>query len=116
MLPVNPNQQNEPEVTKAVGTQDPFSVGRVGISPLTFSGVMLAQAHVEAMQTWAMRRTKLQIDDDLDRSYQGVLTAWVPERVRRPFNPWYHTYSATLTVLAMRAPGGDVEYGDWTSL
>jgi hypothetical protein len=116
---VNPNDGGSPAITKTVATNNPigpgrhavFSEGRIQVGPQEFSGVILNQTQFETMELWALKRTLLQVEDDLGRKFQGSLSSWSPHRVRKPFNPWYHTYSATLTVTAMTTANGTVRFG-----
>ncbi len=116
---INPNEGGSPTVSKQVATNVPmgpsrravFSEGRLSVTDMTFGGVIITQTHFEAMQQWALKRTLLQLDDDLGRTFQGVLSSFSPTRSRRAFNPWYHTYSATFGITAMRSASGAVLYG-----
>lgn len=87
--------------------------GQNSASTITFSGVILDQDHFEAMEYWFQKRVMLEIRDDLGRRYRGILSGWVPQRPRRTYNFWYHTYSATFTVSAARNANGQNIYGDW---
>ena len=118
-MEINPNSGGTVGFSKAVATDNPIgpgrrpilSEGRIQPGPMEFSGVILTQAQLENMETWALKRTLIQIEDDLGRTYQGVLSSWTPTRDRRAFNYWYHTYSATLTVSAIKTAGGSTLFG-----
>ena len=118
-MEINPNDGGTPGFMKAVAVNNPigpgrraiFSEGRIQPDPMEFSGVILTQTQLENMQTWALKRTLIQIEDDLFRTFQGVLSVWKPQRSRRAFNPWYHTYSATLTITAMETSSGAPLFG-----
>lgn len=120
-MEINPNDGGTVGVTKQVATNNPigpgrraiFSEGRIAIDPMEFSGVILTQGQLENMELWALKRTLLQIEDDLGRTFQGVLSSWKPHRVRKPYNPWYHQYTATFTVTAMMTEGGSVRFGSF---
>lgn len=116
---INPNEGGTPTITKQISTNVPmgpnrrtvFSEGRLSITDMNFGGVILTQTQLEAMELWALKRTLLQLDDDLGRTFQGVLSSFSPTRSRRAFNPWYHTFTATFGITAMRNASGAVLYG-----
>lgn len=116
---VNPNEGGTPSISKQLATNMPlgpgrrsvFSEGRLSVTDMQFGGVILTQTQLEAMEQWFLKRTLIQIDDDLGRTYQGALNSFSASRVRRAFNPWYHTYSASLDVTFMSNASGVVLYG-----
>lgn len=118
-LAINPNQGGSPGIEKNVGSVHPLAPNRRAImyegsgfpSDLTFSGVILTKDHFEALESWAMKRTLIQITDDLGRVFQGVFKSFSPSRDRRAYNYWYHTYSATFALTGMKNVSGTVVYG-----
>ncbi len=119
VVEINPNDGGSISLNKAVATHNPIgpgrrtilSEGRITPGPQEFSGSILTQEHFEALEEWALKRTLIQVEDDLGRKFQGVLTSWQPHRVRRTFNPWYHTYSAVVTVSAFTTAAGVTRFG-----
>jgi len=116
---VNPNSGGSPQVTKQMSALSNTGPGRAPIlqegqsdpPTLQFSGVILTQAHYEALEDWYDRKILLELTDDLRREFTGVLTGFAPDRIRRPFNEWYHTYSATFAVYSYRNASGRDVYG-----
>lgn len=85
--------------------------GRSSAPVLDFSGQILTQTHLEAMEIWFSKRILLRIDDDLGRQYFGVFNKFTPKRVRRASNFWYHTYDAEMTVSGYKNTSGQWVYG-----
>jgi len=119
-LAINPNQGGSPGVDKSVNAVHVLAPNRRAIvwegtakpSNMEFSGVIITQAHLEMLELWAVKRTLVQITDDLGRIYQGVIAAFHPTRERRAFNYWYHTYQMTFMPTAMKNASGTVVYGE----
>jgi hypothetical protein len=116
---INPNEGGSPTVQKnmtALSNVGPsrgaiLQEGQSSAPELTFSGVILTQAHYEALEYWFDKRIAIEITDDLGRKFRGVFSRWEPSRTRRAFNPWYHTYSAGFTVAGYKSASGVVRYG-----
>lgn len=118
---VNPNAGGSPGTEKAMTQNVTTGPRRTGIlqegqySPpsISFSGVILTQAHYEAMEDWFTRRVLLEMRDDLGRRFVGVFSSWQPERVYKASNAWYHTYQATFLAAAYRNASGVSRYGKY---
>lgn len=117
---INPNDGGTPTATKNVTTlaagsgADGGAVVQEGamIAPeMSFSGVILAQSHLEAFERWFNKRILIEITDDLGRSFRGVFTKWEPQRSYRPRNPWFHTFSAGFTLVGYKNASGEELYG-----
>lgn len=116
---VNPNDGGSPVVQKQMNISSNAGPNRGAIlqegqsSPpeLSWSGVILSQQHLEALEEWYDRRVLIELKDDLGRTFQGVFTGFSPQRVRKASNFWYHTYSATFTVYGYRNAVGKIRYG-----
>lgn len=116
---VNPNQGGSPQVTKNLNIAYNVGPNRGGILQegqstvpvLTFSGLLLTQTHYEAMETWFDKRVLIELKDDLGRTFRGVFSSFNPTRVRKPFNPWYHTYDAAFTCHGYKNASGQIRYG-----
>lgn len=116
---INPNDGGTPTVIKNILMSQTVGPNRVNIlqegqsqAPLLdFSGVILTQTQLEAMEDWFNRRILIKVTDDLGREFYGVFSTWTPKRVRRSSNPWYHTYDAEFTLSAYRNASGDWMYG-----
>lgn len=118
-MPVNPNEGGSPTIEKemnALSNAGPYlgailQEGRTSVPKLSFSGVILAQDHYEDLERWHLKRVLLDLDDDLGRTFRGVLVSFSPQRTRRAFNPWYHTYTAEFVAWAYRNASGQVLFG-----
>lgn len=80
---------------------------------LSFSGTILTREHLEALETWHMKRILIELTDDLGRKYRGVFSGFTPQRVRKVSNFWYHTYDATFTVLAYKTASDVIMFGEF---
>jgi len=118
-LDVNPDEGGSPKVTKQMAVQSNTGPGRAPIlqegqtdpPTLSFSGAILTQGHYEALEYWHDRRVMLELTDDLNRVFRGVLTSFSPERTRRAFNVWFHRYSAEFSVFSYVNASGIPVYG-----
>lgn len=118
-LDINPNDGGTPNVTKNVTMSQNTGPNRVNIiqegqsqAPvLGFSGVILTQEHLEAMEMWYDRRVFIKVSDDLGREFYGVFNKFAPHRQRRASNFWYHTFDAEFTLSAYRNASGNWLYG-----
>lgn len=116
---INPNDNGAVTISKNMLMSNNTGPNRVNIvqegqsqaPTLDFSGVILTQTHLEAMEKWFDRRALIKVTDDLGREYYGVFNKWAPRRVRRASNPWYHSYDAEFTLSAYRNASGDWLYG-----
>lgn len=116
---INPNEGGSPQVSKNMNIVYNVGPNRGGIlqegqstAPmLNFSGLIITQEHYEALETWFDKRVLIELTDDLGRTFRGVFSAFDPQRARRPFNPWYHTYSAQFTVYGYKNASGQIRYG-----
>jgi hypothetical protein len=119
---INPNEGGSPTVEKTLAITSNTGPNRGAIvqegqsSPpqMQFSGVILVQEHFEALEAWFDRRILIEITDDLGRKFRGVFSGWAPQRIRRAFNPWYHQYQATFTILGYKTASGVVRFGKFT--
>jgi hypothetical protein len=116
---INPNEGGSPTVQKNMTVLTNVGPTRGAIlqegaatpPELQFSGIILTQTHYEAMEYWFDKRVQLEITDDLGRKFRGIFSRWEPQRTRRAFNPWYHTYTAGFTVAGYKNASGLVRYG-----
>jgi hypothetical protein len=126
-MEVNPNTGGALQYSKTVNIAMTSGPSRVGIAQeggnssgsgssnsvavLSFSGVILTQTQLEAMEHWFDKRILMQITDDLGRQYFGVFSQFNPQRQRKASNFWYHTYDAQMTVVAYKNASGAWVYG-----
>lgn len=125
-FPINPNTGGTPTITKTINTISSgagsnkgiiLQEGQSGVAEMSFSGVILTQGHLEALERWFDKRALLEIRDDLGRRFRGVFSTFDPSREYRSRNPWYHTFSAKFIVSGYRTapslehPEGEDRYG-----
>lgn len=116
---INPNEGGSPTIQKNMTVLSNVGPNRGAIlqegnatpAELNFSGVILTQTQYELMEYWFDKRLALEITDDLTRKFRGIFSRWEPQRIRRAFNPWYHTYNAGFTVAGYKNASGQVRYG-----
>lgn len=116
---INPNEASSALMEKAIAASANagpkrgviLQEGRMSAPALQFSGVVLEQAHLEAMEYWYAKRILLDLDDDLGRRFRGIFASYQPERPYRSRNFWYHTFSATFQASAYRNASNQVIYG-----
>lgn len=116
---INPNDAGSPSFDKAISVSKVsgpnempiIQEGAPGAATMTFSGVILEQAHYEALEIWFRKRILIRVQDDLGRHFYGVFSRWAPHRQRRSHNYWYHTYDAEMTILAYYNASGQRIYG-----
>lgn len=116
---VNPNDGGSPQVQKNMTILQSSGPNRMNlvmegnstVPTIAFSGVILTQAHYQAMELWFDRRVLIRLLDDLNRTFYGVFSKWTPKRSRRALNPWYHTYDAEFHVTAYINASGQRVYG-----
>lgn len=121
-LPINPNDGGSPAIEKALSIQTnvgPYrggiiQEGALSIPTLSFSGVILTQDHYELLEAWHLKRVLIDLDDDIGRTFRGVFSTFSPERQRRAYNPWYHTYSAQFAAWGYRNASGVVMFGSFS--
>jgi len=118
-LAVNPNEGGTPTIQKNISIQNNvgptrgaiLQEGQNGAPEMSFSGIILEQAHLEALEFWFDKRIPIEITDDLGRKMRGIFSRWEPTRARRAFNPWYHTYTAGFILAGYKNANGVVRYG-----
>lgn len=116
---INPNDGGTPSVQKNITASQStgpnrnpiLQEGNSAAPQMPFSGVILTQEHLEALETWFDRRVFIKLTDDLGREFYGVFSRLDPRRVRRASNFWYHTFDAELTIAAYRNASGQWMYG-----
>lgn len=116
---INPNEGGTPTIQKNFTIQTNAGPNRGAIvqegqstpPELAFSGVILTQPHLEALELWFDKRILIDINDDLGRVFRGVFSRWEPQRERRAYNYWYHTFSAGFIVAGYKTASGKVRFG-----
>jgi len=118
-MEINPNDGGSPEITKQMAILQSSGPNRMNLvqegnsttPTINFSGVILEQGHYENLEYWFDKRVLIKLVDDLNRTFYGVFSKFAPKRIRRPNNPWYHTYDAEFTVTAYVNASGQRVYG-----
>lgn len=116
---INPSDGGSPTAAKSIVLSQNLGPnrgvilqeGKTGVPTLQFSGTILTQEHYETLESWYTKKVVLRLYDDLGRHFRGIFSAFAPQRVRRPFNPWYHTYSGEFQCMAYANASGVVVYG-----
>lgn len=116
---INPNEGGSPAIQKNIAVATNVGPNRGAIlqegqntAPiLSFSGLIITQTHYEALETWFDKKVLLELTDDLGRTFRGVFSAFDPTRIRKPFNPWYHSYTAQFTCFGYKNASGQIRYG-----
>lgn len=119
VMEINPNDGGAITIQKNILMSQTVGPNRVNIlqegtsqAPvITFSGVILTQEQLEAMERWFDRRVFIRMTDDLGRQYFGVFSKWSPRRQRRASNFWYHSYDAEFTISGYMNASGQWVYG-----
>lgn len=116
---INPNDGGSPQISKQMTVLQSVGPNRLNlvmegqstVPTLSFSGVILTQAHYETIELWFDRRVLIELTDDLGRTFYGVFSKFAPKRSRRAASPWYHTYDAEFQVTAYINASGQRVYG-----
>lgn len=116
---INPNEGGSPTIQKNIAVATNVGPNRGAVlqegqntAPiLSFSGLIITQTHYEALESWFDKKILLELKDDLGRTFRGVFSSFEPNRIRKPFNPWYHTYSAQFTCFGYKNASGQIRYG-----
>jgi hypothetical protein len=103
---INPNAATMPAIQKNVTTQYTASgkpinfEGRQSVPTISFSGTILHEAHLEAMESWAAKKNQVSLSDDLGRKYFVVITSFSATRNYNSEFPWRHEYNADAVVIS----------------
>lgn len=104
---INPNDGGSPQyaknltysVTSAPDGKVVAFEGRERPKTLEFSGVLLTQAHFEAMLEWYNKQYQVSVTDDLGREFSIIIESFSPQRQRAVHYPWKHQYSVRATIV-----------------
>ena len=107
-FPVNPSEGGTPERAKSISYENTAGPdgrtliyeGRSAPLKLSWSGTILEQAHLQALEEWFDKRHQIQLTDDIGRQFMIYITDFKAERVRSALYPWKHRYSMSATVLS----------------
>lgn len=116
---INPNAGGSPSIDKNMtilqntgpNRMNLVQEGQSTVPMVEFSGVILTQSHMEALELWYDRRVLLKMTDDLGRDFYGVFSKFTPKREYHASNPWYHSYDASFHVTAYYNASGQRVYG-----
>lgn len=72
--------------------------GRDQPQQITWSGIILTEAHLNAYITWYGKKNQIQLTDDLGRTFWIVIESFEPKRTYSR-NFWRHEYSVTATII-----------------
>jgi len=104
---INPDAGGTPDYKKKMTYQNTTAPngktlifeGSREVRTLEWSGTIIEQAHLEALQTWWDKERQILLTDDLGRQFWIFITEFTPKRVRNSQRPWKHTYSMKATIV-----------------
>jgi hypothetical protein len=73
--------------------------GRDEPQRMQFSGVLLLQDQYDKFVEWYSKRTQIELEDDLGRTFWVYIVSFEPSRKRSTQHPWRHEYSGEFAVL-----------------
>lgn len=105
---LNPQSGGSPSFKKRINYQNTSAPGGLTliyegqdeVREIEWEGVILEQAHYEALYLWWDRRRQLLLTDDMGREFWVYLQTFEPKRVRSALHPWKHTYSMKAVILS----------------
>jgi len=74
--------------------------GQDQVQSFEFSGLVLTQAHYEAMVAWFNKRYTVMITDDINREFFIYITSFEPKRMTAVNRPWKHQYTCKAVVVS----------------
>lgn len=106
-FPTNPNAGAQPQYAKKITQQTTLAPdgkvllfeGRDDAKTITFSGVILTEAHYLKMVEWYGKRRQLQLTDELGQVSWVYLTKFSPKRKHAVSHPWRMDYDAECIVI-----------------
>lgn len=107
-LEINPTEADSLPLNKTITYQTTSSPdgrtlvfqGRDQAIQMTFTGNVLTEDQYNLFVTWFHKQNQITITDDLGRSYNVIITTWVPHRAKTSLQfPWRHSYTMTVTVI-----------------
>ena len=106
-VPINPNDDGTPGLSKNMrylNTAGPDGSvlafeGRDNPKETQVKGIILDEAHLDALEEWSNKRYQVQITDDLGRVYQIYITDFAPRRVRARSHPYKHEYTLSFVIV-----------------
>jgi hypothetical protein len=84
---------------RAPGDKTVVVVNAQGLREFTFTGTILTQSMYNLLTTWFNKPYPIELTDDLGRTYSLYITKFIPQRIHKPYNPWFHTYTMTGIVV-----------------
>lgn len=104
---INPNSGGYPNRSKSIAyeaTAGPNGQtlayeGRESPASMSFSGVILTEAHFDTLTNWYLKKNQIKLTDDLGREFWIYIKSFNPSRVRSAKYPWRHTYTIEAIVL-----------------
>lgn len=107
---INPNQMNSPFVARNIqmahgthaGPQRIRAIDLPATSPATwtFSGVIRAKEHHDALRSWAKKNRVIRITDHLGRTFEVIVASFNPtDRTPTPTVPWRGNFDMSCLVL-----------------
>jgi hypothetical protein len=111
-LHLNPREGGNPQHRKRINYQNTSAPGGMTlifegqdeVRELTWDGVILEQAHYDALYAWWDKRRQILLTDDLGRQYWIYIISFEPKRVRAAHHPNKHEYSMKALILDWQYP------------
>lgn len=66
---------------------------------INFSGTIITNTMLDLLSVWFNKSGPIELTDDLSRSFTIRMIKFDAKRVRKTNNDWWHTYSATATII-----------------
>lgn len=102
---INPSAEDYQPYSKQISYQNTlpgksiiYEVTR-DATTISWSGTIILQGHLAALQTWFDLGSAVELTDDLGRVFSIFITDFEPKRVRNATQPWLHTYDMKALVL-----------------
>ncbi len=104
---MNPSDGGNEDRKHTIGTSSRRAPGKKtvvvgnanGIREFKFSGTILTETMYNLFDLWFNKDHPIELTDDLGRTFSIYITEFVPKRVHKPYNPWFHTYDVTGILL-----------------
>lgn len=96
-----PSREKNIVVQNTLGPNEKTLVVAIADNPehIDFSGTILTPTMLDLINTWFSKTNPIELTDDLGRTYLIKMLKFDAKRVRKPYDLWFHTYTATAIVI-----------------
>lgn len=106
-VPMNPKEGGTPpnrkkilyEATTAPDGRAIVYQGQQDPKPIEWSGTILSEAHLDAMNEWTDKSRQIKVTDDLNRESWIIIRDFVPKRQKSWSHPWKHDFTLTAIIV-----------------